>query len=128
MHLYLQLQQHILLAIKQVLWLASFFFELSEMPSFQRRWYECRRSIHCQSLNAQALVCNLAQKFPSAQFLTDQNTNLGNLNEGDLCIDYGIYNKAVKFPVYYFGQKVTISLQLNQLYCQKISGFPNSIT
>jgi len=127
-HLYLQSQQHILLAIKQALRSASFFFELSEMPSFQGRWYECRGSIRCRSLNAQALVCDLAQKFPSAQFLTDQNTNLGNLNEGDLCIDCGIYNKAVKFPVYHLGQKVTISLRLNQLYRRKISGFPNSIT
>ncbi|OCK91911.1 uncharacterized protein K441DRAFT_572356, partial [Cenococcum geophilum 1.58] len=55
-------------------------------------------------------------KFPSTQFLTNQNTNLGNLNKGDLCIDCGIYNKAVRFPVYYLSQKVTIYLQLNQLY------------
>ncbi|KAI9768255.1 MAG: hypothetical protein M1840_005085 [Geoglossum simile] len=114
--------------IVRALWSSSFFFELDEIPISQGGWYECRGSIRCRSPNSRAFVALLAQEFPSALFTTDHNITLGHMNEGDLCMECGLYRKAVKFYVYHPGQAITIFLRLNQLYCRKISGFSNSMS
>ncbi|KAI9766696.1 MAG: hypothetical protein M1840_006340 [Geoglossum simile] len=115
-------------SIARALWSSSFFFELDEIPISQGGWYECRGSIRCRSPNSRALIALLVQEFPSALFTTDRNITLGHMNEGDLCVECGLYRKAVKFYVYHPGQAVTIFLRLNQLYCRKISGFSNPMS
>jgi hypothetical protein len=114
--------------VARALWSSSFFLELDGKPVPQRGWYECRGSIRCRSPDSRALVGLLAGKFPSARFVTNLDTTLGHLNEGDLCGGCGSYRKAVRFHVYHPEQTVVISLRLNQLYSRKISGFPHPMS
>jgi hypothetical protein len=105
----------------------SFFFELDGPVTAEGADYRCRGSILSRSPNSRSDLQVLALEYPSAQFLTNNETSLGFLDATNICQGCGRFVKKVTFLVRHPTELVNLYVAYNRLYRRNISMFPHSM-
>ncbi|KAL6716956.1 hypothetical protein ACLMJK_004869 [Lecanora helva] len=106
--------------------MASFFFELDTLPSFEAGRYLCEGSIRCR--NDPRAVIQLISKLygDRLEFIVDTGT-LGSLSVKDVCPVCYLFCKKARFYVRHLEETVNMQIRLNGLERRKLSGFPHSM-
>ncbi len=113
--------------IASALLVASFYFKLNEIPTFQTGQYLCTGMIRCRN-DFRAVSSSLLRIHNTQLELTTDTESLGLLTSDDICEQCHVYCKTVQFHVRYLEDVVTLFVKINGLERRKISGFPHSMS
>jgi hypothetical protein len=121
------------LSIVRALSAVSFFFELHQKPVPVMNRYRCLGSIRSRSPDTTALLNRILEEYPIASFVLnvdseDPGTNLGSINESNLCATCGHYQKHICFDLCHPHQSFCIYLKFSRLWKHNISGFPQTVS
>ena len=105
---------------------ATFFFELDTVPTFDKGRYYCRGVIRCRN-EPRAVIQSLNKLYRDRLEFTLGSGTLGELSIGDICGAYQLYCKKAHFYVRHLEETVTMNLKVNGLERRKLSGFPHSM-
>ena len=112
--------------IALALLVASFFFELENIPTFEGGQYLCRGFIRCRN-EAQGVVQSLARLYGEKLEFTMETGTLGILSAADICTNCHLYCKKVSFYVRHLDESISMHLKVNVLERRKLSGFPHNM-
>ena len=106
---------------------ASFYFELDRVPTFEQGRYLCEGSIRCRNEPC-AVIQSLRKMYGNRLEFTMDSGILGPLGVEDVCSVCRLYCKKAQFYVRHLGETVSMHLRVNGLERRKLSGFPHSMT
>ncbi len=112
--------------IALALLVASFFFELDNLPTFEGGRYFCQGSIRCRN-DPRAVIRALNKLYGDQLEFVMETGALGFLSATDVCATCHLFGKKAQFYVRHLEETVNIHLKVNGLERRKLSGFPHSM-
>lgn len=113
--------------IASALLVASFYFELDGIPTFQTGQHLCKGVIRCRN-DFRAVSSSLLRIHNTQLELTTDTESLGLLTSDDIYEECHVYCKSVQFHVRSLEDVVSMFVKINGLERRKISGFPHSMS
>ena len=106
---------------------ASFFFELAAIPTFEANHYICQGFVRCRNGSRAVLESLTRLQGTTMLEFVNENEGLGTLILQDICPLCHMYSKKVQFYVRHLDDVICIKLRVHGWGQRKISGFPHNL-
>lgn len=114
---------------RDAIWASAFFFELSDLPRFERGHFSCQGHIYCRFADARPLVRAIRHIHPPLRLRLSLNgQSLGPFSRvGDMCPTCGFFQQSIGFEVRHLDRVVTLALDFDPHHRRHLASFPNSV-
>ena len=114
-------------SIAFALLVASFFFELAAIPTFEANHYICQGFVRCRNDSKAVLEALMRLQGTTMLEFVNENEGLATLTPQDICPLCHMYSKKVQFYVRHLDDVICIKLRVHGRGQRKISGFPHNL-
>lgn len=112
---------------RDAIWASAFFFELADLPKFDRGHFVCRGEIYCRFADARPLIRAMRGKYPRLRLILDSKPLCRFSRIEDMCPVCGLFRQSIEFEVRHLDRTIHLALEFDRDRHRHLASFPNSI-